>query len=491
MSRIHACNAAPVAPDRRYVLYWMVGARRLRWNFALQHALDEARRLDRPLLVFEALRCDYRWASDRLHRFVLDGMAEHARALADSDIGYLPYVEPERGAATGLLEALAADACLVVTDEVPGFFLPRMVASASQRIDVRLQAVDGVGLLPLRAADRIWPTAYAFRRHLHRSLPEHLERRPLAEPLAEAAPPAFDGLPASVLERWPAVSADDLGPGLDALLARLPIDHAVPVVPERGGEQAAGEALARFLDERLPRYATERNQPELEVSSGLSPWLHFGHISVHEVFDALARREDWTPARLAGTTKGQRQGWWGMGENAEAFLDELVTWRELCQSQAFFDARYAEYSSLPDWARATLEEHAGDPREHLYDLDELERGATHDALWNAAQTQLVSTGRMHNYLRMLWGKKILEWSPSPQEAMTRMIALNDRWALDGRDANSYGGIGWVLGRYDRPWGPERPVFGKIRYMTSANTARKVRVKDYIQRYDPCSLFAGR
>jgi deoxyribodipyrimidine photo-lyase len=242
--------------------------------------------------------------------------------------------------------------------------------------------------------------------------------------------------------------------------------------------------LRRFLDTRLHRYAAERNQPEAEATSGLSPYLHFGHVSAHRVFAELMEREEWSEERLSPKATGSRTGWWGVGEGAEAFLDQLVTWRELGFNMCVSRDDHDRYGSLPAWARSTLEEHEGDPRPHLYSREQLEAGATHDPLWNAAQMELVRHGRIHNYLRMLWGKKILEWSRSPREALRVMIGLNDRYALDGRDPNSYSGILWCLGRYDRAWGPERPIFGKIRYMSSENTARKVRVREYVREHAP-------
>ena len=171
-----------------------------------------------------------------------------------------------------------------------------------------------------------------------------------------------------------------------------------------------------------------------------------------------------------------------MSESAEAFLDQVITWRELGFGFGWHRGDADRYESLPDWARATLAEHTTDSREHVYDRDALERAETHDSLWNAAQRQLRREGHIHNYLRMLWGKKVLEWSPKPGIAWEHLLHLNDRWALDGRDPNSTSGIGWVFGRYDRPWAPERPIFGRVRYMSSVNTARKLRVKEYLQRF---------
>ena len=233
---------------------------------------------------------------------------------------------------------------------------------------------------------------------------------------------------------------------------------------------------------RLARYPEARNHPDDGGGSGLSPYLHFGHVSPHEVFAAVAEREGWSAERLAARASGRRAGWWGMSEAAEAFLDQLVTWRELGFNFAAHRDDGERYESLPPWALATLARHAADPRPHVYTLEQLESAQTHDPLWNACQTQLVREGTIHGYLRMLWGKKVLEWSPSPAAAFATLVELNNRWALDGRDPNSASGIAWCLGRYDRPWGPERPIFGTVRYMSSANTARKLRLARYLARY---------
>ena len=249
----------------------------------------------------------------------------------------------------------------------------------------------------------------------------------------------------------------------------------------RGGTTEARARLKRFLGSGLERYQDDRNHPDLEVNSGLSPYLHFGNISSHEVFTEVSADAGWTPLRLSDRADGARAGWWGMGPGAEAFLDQLVTWRELGFNMAWQRMDHTEYESLPDWAQKTLAEHEGDPRPHLYSYEEFREARTHDPLWNAAQRQLLQEGIIHNYLRMLWGKKILEWSPSPREALRTMIDLNDRFALDGRDPNSYSGIFWCLGRYDRGW-TERPVFGKIRSMSSARTRKKVTLEGYLRRF---------
>jgi deoxyribodipyrimidine photo-lyase len=483
--RITQSNAQRVNESGDYVLYWMIASRRLRFNFALDRALEHCATLAKPLVIFEALCVNYPWASDRLHQFVLDGMTDNARACEGHDVRYYPYVEPAPNAGKGLLAAFAESACVVVCDDFPCFFLPRMVASAAKKLPILLEAVDSNGLLPLRATKQVFLRAFDFRRYLQKQLPKHLAHFPEADPLAKAKLAATASLPRKIATNWP-VASKSLLAGEPGFLRALPIDHSVPPVPIRGGHTSARARLLEFLDKKLALYAEQRNEPELDVASGFSPFLHFGHLSVHEVFTELARREKWKPEKVSLRVNGSREGWWNMSAAAEGFLDELVTWREVGYNLSSHSDDYDKYESLPDWAQKTLREHAKDGREYLYTLEQFETGKTHDPLWNAAQMQLVGEGRIHNYLRMLWGKKILQWSRSPHEAAKTMVHLNNKYGLDGRNPNSYSGIFWVLGRYDRPWGPIRPVFGCIRYMTSENTARKVRVKDYIRRYAPDS-----
>jgi deoxyribodipyrimidine photo-lyase len=479
--RIRLANSAAARTDGEFVLYWMSANRRMRWNYSLERAVDWARALRKPLVVFEALRCDYGWASDRFHRFVIQGMGDNARRFTKAPVTYYPFVEQREGQGRGLLRSLAERACVVVGDDFPCFFLPRMAAAAAGQIRVRFELVDSNGLLPMRAAGKVFARAFDFRRFMQRELREHLVNFPKNEPLKRVRLPRLDRLPAAIIEKWPVADVAKLSASAAALSA-FPIDHSVEVAAPAGGAIAAEKRLASFLDTQLSDYELKRNHPDHDATSGLSPYLHFGQLSAHEVFMEIAGRENWSPAKLAGKVTGSSHGWWGMGASAEAFLDQLVTWRELgfnmCSKRDDFD----RYESLPIWARTTLAEHAADPREFVYSLAEFEQAATHDPLWNAAQRQLMREGRIHNYLRMLWGKKILEWTASPEESLAVMIELNNKYALDGRDPNSYSGIFWILGRYDRAWGPERPIFGKVRYMSSANTIRKLHVEKYLETY---------
>ncbi len=410
----------PPRPEGEFVLYWMIAQRRLAWNFALDRAIAWAEELGKPLVVLEALRCDYRWASDRIHRFVLEGMAENARRAAGKRLLYFPYVEPAAGAGKGLLRALSQRAALIVTDDFPCFFLPRMVEAAARQVECRLEAVDGNGLLPLSATDAASPTAYAFRRLLQKKLPGHLDSMPAAAPLDTLDLPVLEKLlvkgecraMGSCLRR----TAGRVAGG-----ARRVADRSLG----RAGRRCAAEAQP---PRRISRpsftgsfcsYAENRNHPDEDGASGLSPYLHFGHLSVHQILHDLAQVERWSPEDVATSASGAREGWWRMSPPAEAFLDQVVTWREVGYHFCHHRPDYDRFESLPPWALATLAKHASDLRSPRYELDELAAAQTYDPLWNAAQRQLTGEGRMHNYLRMLWGKKVLEWSATPRRRSPR------------------------------------------------------------------------
>ncbi len=464
LERIRPLNDAPRGDGP--VVYWMTSQRRLHWNHALDHAVMQAVGLNKPLIILEPLRADYPYASQRFHTFVQQGMLEHAVTCADEEVAYHPYIEPTPGAGKGLLEAYAQHASLIVADDHPGFFFPQMLDAAS-RLPVRMEAVDSVGILPLSITDKAYSSAYQFRRFLQKNVVQHLTRRP-AEEILDMAPGGE--IPEDILKRWPVTDVTK-PPSYD--VAPIP-----PVSDTPGGREAARfrlDALASNID-RYP----ERNHPDAHAESGLSPYLHFGHMGAAEVVWRILEQEDWHPGRL-GETKGQRSGWWGLSEGAEAFLDQVITWRELGHVQALHDPHYREYDSLPEWAKETLATHDAD-RIKTYKLEELEAAATDDEIWNAAQRQLLEEGIIHNYMRMLWGKKILEWAPDARTALDWMLHLNDKYALDGRDPNSVSGIFWCLGRYDRPW-QERDVFGKVRCMTSNSTRRKLRLDAYLERFE--------
>ncbi len=437
----------------------------------------------KPLLVFEPLRIRYRWASDRLHRFVVSGMRDHARQLSEGPVGYYPYVEPKAGAGTPLLATLSKQACVVVTDDYPCFFLPHMIEAVKATMPVLFQMVDSNGIMPLRQADRTFTVAHSYRRWMQKNILDLILETPKPQPLSRLKLPPFTSLPDRIKKRWPAAD-------LDALLKpdglrTLPIDHSVrPSDANQGGPVEAEQRWQAFLKQRLANYNEDRNQPDEHGSSGLSPHLHFGHISAHQMVHDLLLYEDWNPNK-ASKPNGKNHEFWNLSPSGEAFMDQMLTWREMGFNMSHREPdRYDQYDALPDWALSSLKKHTRDQRPKLYELAQLERAETGDEIWNAAQRELVMTGKMHNYLRMLWGKLFLQWTATPQEALDYMLELNNKYALDGRDPNSYSGIFWTLGRYDRAWGPTRPIFGNVRYMTSDSTRRKLKLKQYLKTFGP-------
>ena len=389
-SRLRTLSSAPVDPHGEYVLYWMHAARRAGSSFALDHAIVLAQELYKPVLVLEALDLQAPFASRRTHAFLTQGMESNRRAFGRAGVAYHPYVERRPGQARGLVRSFAARACAVLTDRSPFPFLRARVERLAS-LPVRTVEVDGWGLLPVSTLERPHKVAWGFRRFLQRELPRH-PRRPHATPLRGLKLPPVR-VPEELLRRYPAWSG-----GLEG----LPVDQAVRAVALRGGELAGRARLRLWLEEGLPRYEADRAHPDRSAGSGLSPWLHFGHLSAFEVVDAVKAR-------------GAHEG----------FLDQLVTWRELGAALVETTSAPWSYGSLPDWARRTLDEHRHDPREALYSLQQLEQARTHDPLWNAAQRQLLEEGVIHNSLRMLWGKRVIAWSPSPEEAWERLFHLND------------------------------------------------------------------
>ncbi|MCH1540371.1 MAG: hypothetical protein L7S56_02905 [Candidatus Poseidonia sp.] len=485
-------------PRGQCVVYWMTSARRAHWNHALQHAIDIANEVGQPLVVIECLALNHKWANDRISTFVLQGMIDNRASFADSGVTYIPYTETTSREASGLLEEWLQFATACIIDDYPTYYPLHVLNTALKVSPCELHVVDSNGFMAMRAQGRAFTTAYSLRRHLHKTILEHMYDFPESHPLVNAKNlPMIDP---SVIQQifaksntpitpyeflWRVSEGGDVG---KEALSNLAIDHQVPpVLGKKGGSIEAKRRWKNFLKTRLMQYKSNRNQPDSNGASGLSSWLHFGHISSHQIIHEIFQAHQWDVSMVNPPNDGRRQGWWGLPEDVEAFLDQIITWRDIGFIHCAMVENHTQYESLPEWAKETLAIHASDPRPYVYTLEEFEQAKTHDPLWNAAQNQLRREGIIHNYLRMLWGKKILEWSPDPKTAMEWMIALNDRWALDGRDPNSYTGIGWVLGKFDRGW-TERAVFGKIRCMTSDSTKRKFNTKSYIEKYNsPASL----
>ncbi len=484
-------NDKEVFVDGEYVLYWMIATRRFNYNAALEYAAKLAENYGKPLLVVEEISTSHKFANDRITSFVIQGMVENTSIFKEHNIRFIPWVETPLSGPMGLLKTLAKRACLIVTDDFPTYYPLSATKAAGKSLNRKVIAVDSNGVFPMSWTSSAFSTAHSFRRFIHANFSRCRETWPQKVPInTDYDYSISDDLYRSIIQEcsvkippyeWLWRCSEGGSTGKKAL-STIDIDHNVqPVRQARGGRNTAAKKLAVFLKNRLNRYNVDRNNIEKPSVSGLSPWLHFGHISSIEIVGKILDSEKWTPENITTSRKGAREGWWGLPAGVESFLDQIITWRELGFNNAFHNPNHNKYESIPEWAKLTLSEHTDDER-MLYTFEQIENAETHDEVWNAAQQELLQTGIIHNYLRMLWGKRILEWAQTPEQAVEWMIELNDKYALDGRDPNSYTGIFWVLGRHDRAWGPERAIFGKIRYMSSENTKKKLKLKPYLQQF---------
>ncbi|BDP43217.1 deoxyribodipyrimidine photo-lyase [Deinococcus aetherius] len=426
-----------------FVLLWVQSSVRTRDNHALEYAAGEARRLGQPLAAVFGLNPDYPEANARHFQYLLEGLRDLRAGLAARGI---PLSVRVGNTPDEVLKAVQG-ASLVVTDRGYLRIQRQWRADLAGRLTVPFIQVESDAVVPVRTvSDKQEFAARTIRPRIHR----HLERFLVPVEVQDGA----QGHP-------------DWDPGLEVgdpelTVRALGVDNSVPPGEEEGGEVKALARLTHFVTRLLPRYDSGRRDPNVDGGSRLSAYLHYGHLS--PLTAALAARE-------------HSDG----GPGLDAFLEEMIVRRELSFNYCEFNPAYDRYEGLPAWTRATLEEHAADPRPHLYTREQFDAAATHDRYWNAAHTEMVRTGRMHNAMRMYWGKKILEWSASPREAYDRALWLNNRYELDGRDANSYVSVGWVFGLHDRPWA-RRKVFGTVRYLAASGLNRKFDAEAYARRW---------
>lgn len=442
-TRIQNLNDQARRADGAYVLYWMQEAQRARGNPALEMAIRGANKYGLPVVVCFGLMDGYPEANARHYAFMLDGLADCAAELKTRDIAFVL----RRGMPGDVALDLSHDAAAVICDRS---YMPAQrewrTALADAATCPVVQVETEVVVPVYVVSDKSEYAARTIRPKIHRVWDEYLV------PLDETEPE----VPADALSMESDYDPSDPA----ALLGALDLDRSVkPVKRFKGGRAAALEMLDRFVEDVLGGYAKGRNEPSAAQTSFLSPYLHFGHISPVEM--ALAARES-----------GE-----GSTEDRGSFIEELVVRRELAMNYANFAPGFESYDALPDWAQKTLSEHAGDDREYVYDQATLEACKTHDAHWNDAMREMVHTGFMHNYMRMYWAKKILEWSATPLQAFDTTLALNNKYFLDGRDPNSYANVAWCYGLHDRAW-TERPIFGKIRYMNANGLSRKFDMEAY-------------
>ena len=481
--RLRLLNDRPAAARARFVLYWMQAAQRVRDNHALTYAVRRANELGLPLVVCFGLTGGFPEANRRHYTFLLQGLAEVEKALAAAGVRFVLTRRPPPVAALDL----APGAAEIVTDrgylriqkewrDAVARAAPCPVIQVETEVVVPVEAVSSKEEYAAATLRRkITPLLEAYLQPLAATVPERsslgtdLDLAGAPErgggkdlDLPERLPEQEDGLPpeSPIADRGRRNVGD---PWIEYLLSSMDIDRSVPPVSRfRGGESEARKLLSSFIQNRLRSYREAHNDPAGPGASHLSPYLHFGQISPLTIALAVIKM------------RGVPQ------EEKDAFLEELIVRRELSMNFVHYRLDYDRYESLPDWAMATLSRHGGDERPYRYRPDELEGARTHDPYWNAAQREMVITGKMSNYMRMYWGKKILEWSASPREAFHVALHLNNKYALDGRDPNSFAGVAWCFGKHDRPWG-ERPIFGTVRYMNAAGLRRKFDMKAYLHK----------
>ena len=449
--RVTVRRPGPTDPDGTCVVYWMQRAQRGFDNPALDVAVEAANALGKPVVVFFAPVPYYPHANLRHYRFLVEGIPDLAQDIRARGIGFVLRRHPEHSLLTFCDEVSPS---LVVGDENPMREPRSWREKAAERLKVPLWTVDADVIVPSKLLEKEQYAAHIIRPRLQARWPEFLQ------PLSNAK--------AKFPWKNPAGLAS-LADGFD-VTDGWKLDRSVsPVSGFRGGSGEARRLLDEFLKTKLTGYGTLRNKPETDSTTRLSPYLHFGHIGPHTI--ALA-------VQHADAPKADK----------EAFLNQLLIWRELAVNLVHFNPNYDNFECGEPWAHRTLAAHAKDPRPIVYTEKQLENAETHDPLWNASQMQMVNTGWMHNYVRMYWAKKILEWVKSPAEAYQIAVRLNDKYELDGRDPNGYTGIAWAMvGKYDRPWF-EREIFGLIRYMSGASTGKKFDSKKYIKQQMGGGLF---
>ncbi len=423
-----------------YILYWMQKAQRAEYNHALDFAIDKGNELGKPILVYFGITDEFPDANERHYRFMLEGLRETINSLKDKNIQLvLEHNSPEEG----IIE-MAEDAALVVMDKGYLDIEKSWRKEVAKEIDCPFFEVETDAVVPVEeASEKEEYAARTIRPKINNQLDKYLKK------LNEKSPEK-----SSLEYSFKSFSLDDL----DKAMSKLNIDDDVQKTDYySGGLSEAKNLLDSFVKKKLSKYPDHSNDPSMDYLSNMSPYLHFGQIS--PLYIAL---------KISETEK----------QGKEEYLEQLIIRRELAINFTHYNSDYDSLDCLPDWAKETLKEHRDDEREYTYSLREFEEAKTHDPYWNAAQTEMVETGKMHGYMRMYWGKKILEWSETPTKAYRTAIHLNNKYELDGRDPNGYAGVAWCFGKHDQGW-KERPVYGKVRYMSASGLERKFDISKYV------------
>lgn len=443
-------NERAVKTGGKFVLYWMQSAQRAEHNPALEFAIQQANELGLPVVACFCLTPDYPEANLRHYTFMLEGLFATLQALERRKVHPLL----KNGHPPDEILKVAGQAALVVVDKGYLRHLKEWYDKLAKSAECRVFQIEGEAVVPVElASEKAEYAARTIRPRIHRHLEDFLVGMDTTAVEHSAEGIGLESLNLSALDP-------------DEYLRDFSIDRSVTPVSQfyKGGTAQARTTFGRFLDQLLSRYDVQRNQPQTDFTSLMSPYLHYGMIS--PVYLAVTLLEHGNPK----------------DENVESYLEEMIVRRGLSQNFTHFEPRYDSYQCLPGWAQKTLQEHAGDERPNLYNRDQLEAAETHDPYWNAAQVEMVETGYMHNYMRMYWGKKILEWSTSPEHGFNDTLYLNNKYLLDGRDPASFGNVAWIYGLHDRAW-QERSIYGKIRTMTAGGLERKNDPRAYVKKVE--------
>lgn len=443
--RVKSLNDKTIA-ENPYVVYWMQSSQRTEYNHALEYAITQANNLKKPLIVYFGLTDNFPEANERHYYFMLEGLNEVKRELAKRNIRMLiRKISPEKGALD--ISSLAA---LMVVDRGYLRIERQWREFLAENAKCPVVQIETNVIVPIEeASEKEEYSAATIRNKISKKL-EHYAL-PLRERHCEQC---------SINLSIPFEEFDI--EDIDRAIDQLKINREVEKVSYyKGGTSNAKLWLEKFISQKLVRYSEMRNEPGEDYSSNLSPYLHFGQISPLYIYNRL----------MDVHIEGKKE-----------FLEELIIRRELSMNFVFYNDKYDSYDAVPSWSKATLEKHLQDPREFLYSLEELEQALTHDHYWNAAQKEMLLTGKMQGYMRMYWGKKILEWSKTPEEAFNRATYLNNKYLLDGRDPNGFTGVAWCFGKHDRPW-KERDIFGTVRYMNDKGLKRKFNMEKYLEKIE--------
>lgn len=458
-----------------FVLYWMQASQRTVFNHALNFAIHQANKLNLPLITVFFLVENFPSANFRHFKFMLDGLAVTARELIRSGSGF--YAAKTQSPSDAFAK-IAKNTAIAIVDRGYTRIQKKWRAEAGKILKIPLFQVESDVIVPVEIASAKEEFSAATLRPKIQKLKEKFLTEKFSRPKLIKSFSEFAGKIANtqsidydVLKKTLAASLrtelliyesdapNARGQNLDETLKSLKIDRSVSEGSFRGGYGEAKKILKIFINEKLPLYAKFARDPSQNVLSNLSPYLHFGQISPLEIAQEVLNSE----------------------HRADEFLEELIVRRELAINFVHYNQDYDNFNCIPDWAKESLAKHVKDKRQYIYSENELERAETHDSYWNACQREMLKTGKMHSYMRMYWGKKVIEWTKSPEEAYEILVKLNDKYELDGRDPNGYAGIAWCFGKHDHPW-QERNILGKIRYMNAQGLERKFNIKKYLQKY---------